>query len=61
MNIAVVFIAYFGIKETQFHPDSLCVKRTIATEDFFFFFFFDITTYIDNHVVSLKLFPLLEL
>ena len=22
MNIAAVFIAYFGIKETQFHPDS---------------------------------------
>ena len=22
MNIAAVFIAYFGIKETQFHPDT---------------------------------------
>ena len=22
MNIAPVFIAYFGIKETQFHPDT---------------------------------------
>ena len=26
MNIAAVFVAYFGIKETQFHPDT-CAWR----------------------------------
>ena len=29
MNIAAVFIAYFGIKETQFHPDSCAWRECI--------------------------------
>ena len=35
MNIAAVFIAYFGIKETQFHPDTGAWREYYKITDHF--------------------------